>query len=89
MNILGDFVQTAGLSSMFSEETEAPQGGLLLVGSFRDNEVDADGFLMSQIKNMQQSNGSVNVKMLFVGELPEPQINKMLSFKFCLPPRYT
>jgi len=84
IDIIGYLIQSA---SYFSVEENMLQGGLLLVGSFRDNEVDADGFLVNQIKYLEQSN--INVNMVFVTELPEHEINKMLSYKFCLPMRYT
>jgi len=89
VDIIGDFLQTAGCSSDQFTEQESPHGGLLLVGSFRDNEVDADGFLMNQIKCMEQSKPNIKVKRISVGELQEHEINKMLSHKFCLPIRYT
>mmetsp|Transcript_26892 Transcript_26892/g.57652 ORF Transcript_26892/g.57652 Transcript_26892/m.57652 type:complete len:1336 (+) Transcript_26892:116-4123(+) len=87
--IIGDLVQTAGYSSAFSAGEESPQGGLLLLGSFRENEINEDEFLMKQMKSMGEFNKNINVNRLSVGELPEHEINKMLSFKFCLPIRHT
>ena len=83
----GGFHPKCRLQFSFSDE-ELPQRGLLLLGTFRDNEVDDDGFLMKQIKSMEHSNGNINVKRLVVGELSEPEICKMISFKFCLPMRH-
>jgi len=89
MSILGDLIQSVGSSSAFSAEEDSSKGGLLLLGSFRDNEVEEDGFVMQQIKNLERSNGNSNVSRLFVAELPEYEINTMLSAKLCLPMRYT
>ena len=62
-------------------------GGLLLLGSFRDNEVEKDGSLMRQIEIMGQ--GSANVIVLSIKDLSEKDISNMLSFKLCLPTRLT
>jgi len=62
---------------------------VLLVGNFREDEVLEDGFLKKKIRHLESFAGSINVIRLFIGELPERDINKMLSFKFCLPSHHT
>lgn len=64
-------------------------GGLLMLGSYRDNEVDPDGFLKKLIARMSQAKGNLRVAELPVKELLESDINSMLSSKLCLPMRYT
>eukprot|EP00581_Thalassiosira_minuscula_P001914 CAMPEP_0183748936 /NCGR_PEP_ID=MMETSP0737-20130205/68026_1 /TAXON_ID=385413 /ORGANISM="Thalassiosira miniscula, Strain CCMP1093" /LENGTH=1365 /DNA_ID=CAMNT_0025984679 /DNA_START=116 /DNA_END=4210 /DNA_ORIENTATION=+ len=88
MDIIRDLVQSSGYNSSISGEQVLSRGGLLLVGTFRDNEVADDGFLMKQIKCMELHE-NLNVTQLFVGELQDHDLNKMLSYMFCLPMRYT
>lgn len=64
---------------------EGHAGGILLLGSFRDNEVPEEGFLMNNIKLLQQN---ANVNKLSIGELLLQDVDDMLTFKFCLPKRY-
>lgn len=68
---------------------EDKRKGLLLLGNFRDNEVEEDGPLMTQIKSLERSISNVSVTRLIVRGLLEAEINKMLSYKFCLPTRHT
>ena len=92
LGVVGDFVQFSGHGAANLAEEESTHGGLYLLGNFRDNEADfaQDGFVMNHIRSLERSNGNnVNVVRIAVGELPEHEINKMLSFKFCLPIRHT
>ncbi|KAL7524022.1 hypothetical protein ACHAXR_002790, partial [Thalassiosira sp. AJA248-18] len=89
IDVIGDYiVQTAGYySSVFSSDKNSC--GMMLLGSFRDDEVPEEGFLMDKIKLIEKAQGNINVTRLFIGELTERDINEMLSFKFCLPIRHT
>jgi predicted ATPase len=79
-DIIGNFIQSAG----YATQDELVQGGrLLYLGNFRDNEVDEDGYLIKHINCIKQA---LNIS---VGELTQCDINKMISFKFCLPIRHT
>jgi len=88
VNIIAHFIFTVGSSLFFPALEDSTEQGFLLVGSFRDNEAENDGFLMNKIRHLERSQG-VNVRRMVIGELSESQINEMLSFKFCLPPRHT
>lgn len=80
VDIIGDFIQSSG----YATPDESVQcGGLFYLGNFRDNEVDEDGFLMKHINCITQA---LNIS---VGELAPCDINKMISFNFCLPSRHT
>ncbi|KAL7526826.1 hypothetical protein ACHAXR_001671, partial [Thalassiosira sp. AJA248-18] len=89
VDVIGDFIiQTAAYySSVFSSDEKSI--GMMLLGSFRDDEVPEDGFLMDKIKLLEKAQGNINVTRLFIGELTEQDIHEMLSFKFCLPMRHT
>ncbi|KAL7535348.1 hypothetical protein ACHAXR_006436, partial [Thalassiosira sp. AJA248-18] len=89
IDVIGDYIiQTAGYySSVFSSDKNSC--GMMLLGSFRDDEVPEEGFLMDKIKLLEETQGSINVTRLFIGELTEQDINGMLSFKFCLLMRHT
>ena len=78
-------IQGASSGSTFSEQ-DCISGGMLLLGNFRDNEVPEDGFLINRIKLLEQS---INVTRLAVGGLSLQDIYHLVSFKFCLPKRYT
>jgi len=86
LEILLDLIE-ARCRSEFCFEGQTLQRGLFIVGGFRDNEVDSDGYLMNHIKRMEQLN--VNVNILDIDEVGEHAINKMMSYKLCLPERYT
>ncbi|KAL7531012.1 hypothetical protein ACHAXR_007019, partial [Thalassiosira sp. AJA248-18] len=89
LDVIGDYIiQTAGcFSSVFSSDDDSR--GMLLLGSFRGDEVPEDGFLMDKIKLLEKTQGNINATRLFIGELTEQDIHEMLSFKFCLPMRHT
>ena len=61
---------------------------MLLLGSFRDDEVPVDGFLMDTIRLLEHAQGQINVTKISVDELTEESICDMLSFRLCLPLRY-
>lgn len=61
-------------------------GGILLLGSYRDNEVDNDGFLMNQMKYLSQC---MQVTFVSIGELSKESTNIMLSSMLYLPTRLT
>ncbi len=79
---------TSSLSTTVMSNVQC-SGGLLMLGSYRDNEVDPDGFLKKLIPRMSQAKGNLRVAELPVKELLESDINSMLSSKLCLPMRYT
>ncbi len=62
------------------------EGGILLLGSYRDNEVKDDGFLMNQIRSLSQN---LNVSLVSIEGLAKSQLNGMLSAKLSLPKRLT
>lgn len=64
-------------------------GGLLLLGSYRDNEVDSDALLLKQINLMEQTKGRIRVTKISVKEMSDGDVNALLSSKLCLPMRYT
>ena len=59
------------------------------MGSFRENELEEGGFLMSHIDGIEQSPGNINLTKIVIGALSEHDINQMLAFKLCLLMRYT
>ena len=75
--------------SVSSASAHSHQGGLLLLGSFRENEVSGDCSLMKQIKEMENAEGNINVKRLAIAELSQCDINHILSFNIGLPMRLT
>mmetsp|Transcript_26788 Transcript_26788/g.64273 ORF Transcript_26788/g.64273 Transcript_26788/m.64273 type:complete len:1395 (+) Transcript_26788:24-4208(+) len=81
-----DIIVQSVRSNSAMSEVEYARGGMLLLGSFRDNEVPEDGFLIGKIKLLEPS---VNVTMLSISELPLQDVDYLLSFKFCVPKRYT
>ena len=87
VELMGNFITTVDGTSILSKEL--CQKGLLLLGSFRDDEVEENGFLMEQIKVLQKAKGYVNVTFISTNELLMQDINKMLSYKLCLPMRVT
>ena len=88
MEVIGDIIQPDGYSSTFSSEEELSNKGLLILGSFRKNEID-ESMLINQLKTTDQISSNINFSTIYVDELPEQEINNMLSSKFCLPMRYT
>jgi predicted ATPase len=89
MEVIGDIIQPDGYSSTFSsEEDDLSNKGLLILGSFRKNEID-EGVLINQLKTTDQISSNINFSTIYIDELPEQDINNMLSSKFCLPMRYT
>ena len=88
-DIICDYIIFAAghYSSTFSSENRSRS--LMLLGNYRDDEVPEEGFLVDKIKLLEQSLGNMSMTNLSIGELSEEEINKMLSFKFCLPVRYT
>jgi len=84
IDIIGDII-AGGHGPAFTDEGKYR---MILLGSFRADEVPEDGLLMTKIKLLEQSQENIKVTKLFVGELTEHDINKMLSFKLCLPMRY-
>eukprot|EP00571_Detonula_confervacea_P007852 CAMPEP_0172328136 /NCGR_PEP_ID=MMETSP1058-20130122/60192_1 /TAXON_ID=83371 /ORGANISM="Detonula confervacea, Strain CCMP 353" /LENGTH=1251 /DNA_ID=CAMNT_0013045237 /DNA_START=1035 /DNA_END=4787 /DNA_ORIENTATION=- len=69
-----------------SDETH--RRGLLVVGTFRSDEVKESDDLIERINDIKQS-GKANVTMLTVGELTKVDITKLISAKLCLPWRHT
>ncbi len=61
-------------------------GCVLLLGSYRDNEVDSDNFLMTQIEYLSLC---MRVTFVSIGELSKEHTNEMLSSMLCLPMRIT
>mmetsp|Transcript_3115 Transcript_3115/g.6866 ORF Transcript_3115/g.6866 Transcript_3115/m.6866 type:complete len:581 (+) Transcript_3115:107-1849(+) len=53
MEIICDYIRTAGYSSPLSVQEVTPRGGMFLVGSFREEEIDQNGFLADQIKALE------------------------------------
>jgi len=106
IDIIDDFIQMAGLRGSIDTNTSATassssppspssssslRGGMLYLGSFRDDEVADDGFMMSHIRGLERAHeGSSNVRStsIYIGELSRDNIVEMLSFKFCLPMRH-
>jgi predicted ATPase len=88
MEVIRDIIQSDGYRTTFSSKEDLSNGGLLVLGSFRTNELDEE-ILINQLKTTGQTSNNVNISTIYVGELPEQEINKMLSYKFCLPMRYT
>ena len=82
LGVMGEIVQSGGYKG-------ATRGALLYVGSFRDNEVEEDGVLQRHIAHLAQSPIHITVTRIAIGTLSEAGVNEMLSFKLCLPPRYT
>jgi len=62
------------------------KGGLLLLGSYRENEVEDDGCLMNHIRMLSQS---LSVSFISTAGLSKSQINDMLSAKLYIPKRLT
>ncbi|KAL7544794.1 hypothetical protein ACHAWF_008162 [Thalassiosira exigua] len=90
LDILTDFILTAGHDGASSFHRQAFQKGrLLYLGSYRDNEVNEAGPVMNQIEQMEDAGGNINVNRIAIGEMPETDVNKMLSWKLCLPLRHT
>ncbi|KAL7550568.1 hypothetical protein ACHAWF_013807 [Thalassiosira exigua] len=99
-DVVGDLVEVASGSGAPLPQRQAGvnergppspadrQRALLLVGTYRDNEVD-EGFLAEWARCMEQSSRNVRVTTVHVGELREGEVNALLSSKFCLPPRHT
>jgi len=87
MDIIRDIIHPDGYSSTFSPKEDFPNRGLLLVGSFRKNELD-EGVLTEKLQSTVQTS-NINFSTIYVDELPEQETNKMLSYKLCLPMRYT
>jgi len=88
MEVIRDIIHSDGYRTTFSSKEDLSNGGLLVLGSFRKNELDEE-ILINQLKTTDQASNNVNISTIYVGELPEQEINKMLSHKFCLPMRYT
>jgi len=87
VEFMGGFIEFMHASSG-STGRYSRQGGLLIVGAYRSNEVEADGDLLKRINSMKQSDKE-NVVTLNVGEMTKIEINKLISSKLCLPMRYT
>lgn len=62
--------------------------GMMIIGTFRSNEVSEKEGLMKTIESVEQSHMS-NVTKLSVEELTREDISKLISIKLCLPVRYT
>ena len=62
--------------------------GLLLVGTFRSNEVNRNDGIIKNITEVEHSK-KVKVSWLDIGELAQADITKLLSASLCLPFRYT
>ena len=88
MEVIRDIIQPDGYRTTFSSKEDLSNRGLLVLGSFRKNELDEE-ILINQLKTAGQTSNNVNISTIYVDELPEQEINKMLSYKFCLPMRYT
>ena len=86
LDIIQDFLQSADYDSVFSSApTEPFKGALLLLGSYRGEEVDMNAPLKNQLNSLEKvSNGS----KISIGSLAEEDVNEMISFKLCLPLRY-
>ncbi|EED89735.1 predicted protein [Thalassiosira pseudonana CCMP1335] len=89
VEIFGSFVESVAEAQALDQKSSWRQGGLLVLGSYRDSEVGEDGFLLKQIKQLDRINVHVNVTQLSVKELSANDINTMLSFKLCVPFRLT
>jgi hypothetical protein len=88
MEVIRDVIQPDGYSSTFSSLEDLSNRGLLVLGSFRKNELD-EGTLIEHLKVTDQISSNINFSTIYVDELPEKDINIMLSCKLCLPMRYT
>jgi len=81
MDVISDVIQTLTYQTEgIGAEINGLRGGLLLLGSYRDDFVVNEDLLM-QIQEMGQMTRSVKVNRLSLGELSSRDINKMLSFK--------
>jgi len=87
VQIIGGILET--MSETQSISSVSSQGGLLVMGSYRDNEVEKDGLLLKQLQDLEQIQGNIVATWLSVDELSEHDINSLLSFKLCLPMRLT
>ena len=85
MEIIRDIIHPDG---SFSSEENVRNRGVLLLGSFRKDELD-EKLLIDQLKSTGQTNTNINFSSIYVDELPEREINVMLSSKFYIPMRYT
>lgn len=88
MEIIRDIIHPDGYCSTFSSEEDFGNRGVLLLGSFRKNELD-EKILIDQLKSTGQTSTNINFSSIYVDELPEREINVMLSSKFSIPMRYT
>ena len=88
MDIIKEIIQPAVDGSLFSSSDDFAKRGLLLLGSFRKNELD-EATLIDQLKPIGAADIHINLNSIYVDELSEQEINKMLSYKFCLPLRQT
>ena len=87
MDIIKDIIQPSVDGSLFSSSEDSAKRGLLLLGSFRKNELD-EGTLVDRLKPIGADN-HISLRSIYVDELSEQEINKMLSYKFCLSLRQT
>ena len=88
MDIIKDIIQPSVDGSLFSSSEDSAKRGLLLLGSFRKNELD-EGTLVDRLKPIGAADNHISLRSIYVDELSEQEINKMLSYKFCLPLRQT
>jgi len=71
-----------------SANKEACHHGVMVVGTFRSNEVGENEGIIKTIASIEQSK-SARVTRLVIGELAQDDIGKLISRKLCLPMRYT
>lgn len=88
MEIIRDIIHPDDFCSTFSSKENFRNTGVLLLGSFRKNELD-ETILIDQLKSNGQTSTNINFSSITVDELPEREINVMLSSKFNIPMRYT
>jgi len=86
LNVIADIV-TYYQSPILMSKNDKVQGGLFLLGSYRDNEIDKN--ILLQIRFLEQMMGNVNVTKLNIGKLSLQDINEMISFKLGQPIRTT
>ena len=89
LGVIGEFIQCNSEMSLEVKDDEEPttgQGGLIVLSSYREDEVNQD-VLTGHIKKIEQFH--THVSKIPLQPLDENDINQMLSSKLCLPLRHT
>lgn len=89
LRVIDSFIETKECPSATLTTTESVRGGLLLVSSYREDEVTSDNTIMEQIERVEKAGDNVNVTKLVIEGLSLRDLNQLLSSNLCLPMRYT